>query len=111
MPLFKEIKKEIKLVRKLPYKFYYHFKDAVGKESRLMIEDWEIGQLFWKCFKRKGNEEEALKDITKKYQEEFLSKKDILLFLGTTLEFHRRKARNPFVITGVFYPPVLTRVS
>ena len=111
-PLLKEFEKEIKLIRKLPYKFYYHFKDVLGKESKLMIEDWEIGQLFWNCLRQKGNEKEALKDVAKKYQEEFLSKKDIFLFLGTTLEFHRRKARNPFVIVGVFYPPKsVTRIN
>jgi hypothetical protein len=34
------------LIAKLPYKFFYRFQDDSGKESRLMIEDWEIGQLF-----------------------------------------------------------------
>ena len=32
-----------------------------------MIEDWEIGQLFWNCLRQKGNEKEALKDVAKKY--------------------------------------------
>ena len=105
LPLLSELKREIKLLPKLPYKFYYYFKDSLGKRSKLMIEDWEIGQLFWNCLKRKENEKEALKDVIKKYKEEFLTIKDILLFLGTTLEFHRKKARNPFVIIGVFYPP------
>jgi hypothetical protein len=34
-------------IRKVPYKFYYKFQDEKGRESRLMIEDWEIGQLYW----------------------------------------------------------------
>jgi len=29
-------------ILKLPYKFYYRFTDDTGRESRLMIEDWEI---------------------------------------------------------------------
>ena len=103
--LFPELKKEIGLVNKLPYKFYYEFKDIKGKKSKLMIEDWEIGQLYWNCLRRKNNEQEAINDVIKKYKNEFLSKKDIYLFLGTTKEFHIRKAKNPYVIIGVFYPP------
>src|SRR5690606_8040572 len=37
------------LIPKLPYKFFYRFVDDAGEESRLMIEDWEIGALFWNC--------------------------------------------------------------
>ena len=103
--LFPELKQEIKLVKKLPFKFSYKFTDINGKKSRLMIEDWEIGQLYWNCLKRKNNEQDAINDVRKKYKDEFLNKKDIYLFLGTTKEFHIRKAKNPYVITGVFYPP------
>ena len=39
------------LIPKLPYKFFYRFKDETGKSSRLMIEDWEIGALYWKCLR------------------------------------------------------------
>lgn len=103
LKLFEEYKKEIKIVRKLPYKFYYHFKDDAGKKAKLMIEDWEIGQLYWNCLKRK-NKEEALKDIVEKYKKDFINNKDIYFFVGTTRQFHGW-AKNPFVIVGVFYPP------
>ena len=46
----KSQKKE--LIRKLPYKFIYKFKDDTGKESRLMIEDWEIGDLYMELFEK-----------------------------------------------------------
>ena len=106
LALFENFKKEIKLVKKLPYKFSYQFEDVKGKKSTLMIEDWEIGQLYWNCLKKSNNDEkEAIKKVKKKYKDDFLAKKDIYLFLGTTREFHRRKAKNPYVITGVFYPP------
>ena len=92
-------------IRKLPYKFYYKFIDDIGKESRLMIEDWEIGQLYWNCLKAaEGNENIALDKVREKYEKQFLEKNDILLFLGTTREWHTRRAKNPFVIIGVFYP-------
>lgn len=92
-------------IPKLPYKFYYRFEDDEGRISRLMIEDWEIGALYWNCLKStEGNESEALKKVRAKYEQEFINEKDIYLFLGTTREWHMRRAKNPFVIIGVFYP-------
>lgn len=93
-------------IKKVPSKFYYKFEDDKGKESTMMIEDWEIGQLYWNCLKRNnGDEEKAVAEVEQKYRDEFLNKKDLYLFLGTTLEWHKRKGKNPFMIIGVFYPP------
>jgi len=105
-----EVKKEFLVVDKLPYKFSYRFRDCHGRESTLMVEDWEIGALYWNCLKKtEGNENEALGLVKKRYLEDF-SKKDLFLFLGTTLKFHRW-AKNPFVIIGVFYPPVDNQIT
>lgn len=105
-----EVKKEFSYVNKLPYKFSYRFKDCTGKESTLMIEDWEIGALFWNCLEKSaGNEDKAIDLVRKKYFDEF-SDKEIFLFLGTTRQFHGW-AKNPFVIIGVFYPPVSQQYS
>lgn len=99
-----EVKKEFMIVKKLPYKFFYRFSDVNGKESRLMIEDWEIGALYWNCIESTaGDEEQALEKVKQKYWDDFC-KKDLHLFLGTTKEFHGR-SWNPFVIVGVFPPP------
>lgn len=93
------------LIRKIPWKFSYRFEDENGKVRKLMIEDWEIGALYWNCLGRaNGNEQEALRLVRQKYEEEFLTKCDVTLFLGTTLAFHAKNAPNPFVIIGVFYP-------
>ena len=43
--LFQQPENPLKVVQKLPYKFSYIFEDNQGKKSKLMIEDWEIGQL------------------------------------------------------------------
>lgn len=94
----------IKMIPKVPYKFYYKFLDKNGKQSRLMIEDWEIGQLFWNCLRTEGNETLALGKVKQKYFDDFVAKHDIYFFLGTTKEWHTRRAPNPFVIIGVFYP-------
>jgi len=105
-----EVEKEFKFVEKLPYKFKYKFRDSKGKERNLMIEDWEIGALYWNCLKScDGDESKALELVRKKYLTEFLDK-DIYLFLGTTRQFHGW-AKNPFVIIGVFYPPVDNQMS
>lgn len=105
-----EVTREFSIVDKLPYKFSYQFQDSKGKQSTLMIEDWEIGALYWNCLKQtKGNEKEAIALVRRKYWEEF-SSRDIFLFLGTTREFHGR-VKNPFLIIGVFYPPVSPQES
>ncbi len=95
-----------KVIRKLPYKFYYHFLTEGDRQPRrLMIEDWEIGALFWNCLSQTdGNEEEAKRLVQQKYFDKFVHENDLYLFLGTTLLNHN-VARNPFVIIGVFYPP------
>ncbi|MFZ1687491.1 MAG: hypothetical protein WAU70_08725 [Flavobacteriales bacterium] len=116
-PMYKELRKQTdlfapedrvepkELIRKIPWKFSYRFEDDTGKVRKLMIEDWEIGALYWKCMATSGgNEKEALRLVRLKYEKEFLSKCDITLFLGTTLEFHAKSAPNPFLIIGVFYP-------
>lgn len=93
------------LVPKLPYRFSYRFRDEDGAESKLMIEDWEIGALYWNCLRdAEGDEVVAVAKVRQKY-ESLAAERDVHLFLGTTLQYHRRKVLNPFVIVGVFYPP------
>lgn len=94
-----------KVVRKLPYKFYYHFLTDDNKLRKLMIEDWEIGALFWHCLSQTDGDEEAAKQLVReKYFDHFVQEKDLHLFVGTTFLNHNI-APNPFVIIGVFYPP------
>jgi hypothetical protein len=103
--LFSQDKAPEILIPKLPYKFYYRFKDDSGKSRRLMIEDWEIGALYWKCLKAsEGDEKQALEKVRQRFEYEFINKKEIYFFLGTTRQWHMRRSKNPFVIIGVFYP-------
>jgi hypothetical protein len=107
--LFGDSREYLKIVKKLPYKFFYEFEDCRGTRSRLMIEDWEIGALFWNCMEsHEGNEVEALRDVHNKYYTQYAMNKDVYLFLGTTLKWDRR-GRNPFLIIGVFAPPFKTQ--
>lgn len=92
------------VVRKLPYEFSYAFKDDAGKQATLMIEDWELGQLYWNCLKRhEGNEAKACADVKQKYFNDFAKTKDLHLFLGTTQTYHL-VSPNPFLVIGTFHP-------
>jgi len=87
------------IIDKLPYKFSYVFEDINGKQSTLIVEDWELGALFWKY----SNENEAIEKVKGKYKK-IAKENDVYLFLGTT-KLNHYISRNPFVIIGVFYPP------
>lgn len=92
------------IVKKLPYTFHFKFQDIKGKESNMMIEDWEVGALFWNCLRRYGNEETAIEKVRAKYFDDFAKTKDLYFFLGTSLVSHARKFNNPFMIIGTFHP-------
>lgn len=98
--------KERSVIAKLPYKYSYKIlSDGDKKPRKLMIEDWELGALYWNCLRQaNGDEEEANRRVKQKYFNEFCSQKDLYLYLGTTKQFHL-VAPNPFMIIGVFYPP------
>ena len=99
------------VVNKLPYTFKFKFEDENGKVSNMMIEDWETGQLFWKCLaKHEGNEARAIQDVKNKYFEDFAKTKDLHFFLGTSALFHYT-SHNPFMIIGTFQPKIETQYS
>jgi len=102
--LFKNSDNPFEVVQKLPYKFSFKFSSSDGIVRTLMIEDWEIGALYWNSLKRhEGDEAKACADVKSKYFDDFVKTKDLYLFLGTTREFHLI-ASNPFVIIGTFHP-------
>jgi len=105
--LFQNAENPFDVVNKLPFKFSYRFKDDAGTISKLMIEDWEIGALYWKMLaKYDGHDREtkACEDVRKKYWDDFALTKDMHLFLGTVYESHVKNYPNPFVIIGTFHP-------
>ncbi len=97
---------KFEVVKKLPYKFKFRFKDNQGQVSNMMIEDWEAGQLFWNCLARhEGNEQKAIDDVRKKYFDDFAKTKDLHFYLGTTQKNHY-VSHNPFMIIGTFHPKI-----
>jgi len=110
--LFKETSKCFNVVRKLPYKFRYHFADINGHERKIMISDWEIGMLYWNELKRhEGDEQTAIASVKKKYLEQLVDNRDIHFFMGTTQQWDARNAPNPFMIIGVFSPPKILQTA
>lgn len=104
LKLFENSDNPFEVVDKLPYKFSYKFIDETNRESTMMIEDWEIGALYWNCLRRhEGNEAKACEDVKKKYFDDFAKTKDLYLYLGTTQQ-HHFVAPNPFIIIGTFHP-------
>ena len=74
-----------------------------------MVEDWEIGALYWNCLDNaEGDEDAAIEAVKAKYLKEF-SSRNVYFFVGTTLKYHGW-ASNPFVIIGVFYPPAVKQL-
>lgn len=70
-----------------------------------MIEDWELGALFWNCLDRaKGDEEQACKKVKEKYFDYMYKERDLYFFMGTT-KVHHYVSPSPFIIIGAFYPP------
>lgn len=109
LTLFEADQRDFKEMPKLPYKFSYKFIDDKGRKSTLMIEDWEIGQLYWNCVKN-DSEKVALEKVKQKYLDDFAKTKDLYLFLSTTLQFHKI-GLNPFIVIGTFHPPHIIQNS
>jgi len=94
-----------KVVNKLPFNFSYIFTTEDGIKRKIMIEDWELGALYWNCWKKaKGDEIEACKKVKEKYLDYMWHERDLYFFMGTTKQFHN-VSPNPFIIIGTFYPP------
>ena len=94
-----------KVVKKIPYKFSYVFTTEDQIKRTLMIEDWELGALYWKCLKdAEGDEKIACQKVKEKYLDYMCNKRDLYFFMGTTFKFHN-VSPNPFLIIGTFYPP------
>lgn len=100
---------EFEVVNKLPYKFSFEIEDDAGQYSKMMIEDWETGMLYWNSLRHhEGDEYKACEDVRNKYFNDFALTKDYYFILGTTKNFHY-VAPNPFVIIGDFRPKYISQ--
>lgn len=88
--------------RKIPFKFQYKFScdDPRCKGHQTMIEDWEVGALYWKCVDAGATPREACVKVKQKFLEELCAtEKDTHFYVGTILAYPRT-----WVIIGVYWP-------
>lgn len=96
------------VMKKLPYKFSYRFTDIKNKEMILPVEDWQLASLYWKLVKKHPGpqgEGKAIREIRKKYLQEYARNSDLHFFLGTAQQVHA-SSKQPFTIVGLFQPTV-----
>lgn len=90
--------------RKVPFKFRYRFEcdDARCKGHEMMIEDWEVGALFWNVVDKGASHEEGAQKAREKFLEELCGPdKDTHFFVGTVLAHP-----DAWVVIGVFWPTI-----
>jgi hypothetical protein len=96
--------------KKVPFKFHYIFEcdDSRCKgKHRMMIEDWEVGSLYWRVVAKGANNEEAAQEVKKKFLGQICGPdRDTHFFVGTILSHP-----NTWVIIGVFWPKVAPKES
>lgn len=101
--LFEYRQKTLAPPRKVPFKFHYCFEcdDPRCRGHRMMIEDWEVGALFWKMVDLGSSHEEASRKVRHKFLNDLCGPdKDTYFFVGTVL------AHGTWVVIGVFYPKI-----
>ena len=86
---------------KIPYRFSYHFKctEQSCKGHKMMIEDWETGQLYRRMRDKFNNEEIACQKVKEKFYDTICGKdRDTYFYVGTTLRF------GTWIVIGTFWP-------
>lgn len=89
--------------RKVPFKFSYRFAcdDPTCKGDHcMMIEDWEVGALYWKLRDKGASESEATSGVKRKFLDEICSPRNDLHFYVGTIAAHPKS----WVIIGTFWP-------
>ncbi len=88
--------------RKVPWKFTYCFAcdDPRCKGThRMMIEDWEVGALYWREVDRGKSPRDAAESVRHRFLHELCAPdKDTRFYVGTIL------AHGTWVVIGVFWP-------
>jgi hypothetical protein len=90
-------------LRKVPFKFQYRFEcdDArCHRNHKMMIEDWEVGALYWKCVDAGATPDEAARKVKHKFLDEICSPENDTYFYVGTVFAHPKS----WVIVGAYYP-------
>jgi len=97
--LIGDYKIEVRPIEHIPFIFRYVFKcnDSRCNGHKMLVEDWEILEL-WRKVKEKKGIEGANKAVKKKCLEQ-LTKRDLHFIIGTESKY------NKWLIIGLYYPP------
>lgn len=88
--------------RKVPFKFHYLFScdDARCQGHKMMIEDWEVGRLFWRLVDQGGEHRAAAEKVREKFFHDLCGPdKETYFYVGTVLAHPKS-----WVVIGLFYP-------
>jgi hypothetical protein len=103
--LFEYRQKTLVPPRKVPFKFHYCFECAdqrCKRNHKMMIEDWEVGALFWKMVDKGCSHIEASQKVRDKFLNDLCGPdKDTHFYVGTILAHPKT-----WVVIGVFYPKI-----
>jgi hypothetical protein len=96
--------------RKVPWKFQYKFvcddPRCKGNHQK-MLEDWELGALYWNCIDAGASPDEACQKVKQKYLDQICaSDRDTHFYVGTILAHPKS-----WVIIGVFWPKKAAALS
>jgi hypothetical protein len=100
--LWEERTKTLEPPRKMPFKFQYRFEcdDSRCRGHETMIEDWEVGALYWRLVDGGATPDEAAAKVRHKFLDELCgADRDTHFFVGTILAHPKS-----WVVIGVFYP-------
>lgn len=105
--LFESRKNTMEPPRKVPYKFHYLFEcddTRCHRNHRMMIEDWEVGALFWRLVDKGESHQSAAEKVRKKFLDAVCAPdKDTYFYVGTVLAHPKS-----WLILGAFYPKKTT---
>jgi hypothetical protein len=91
--------------RKVPYKFHYRFEcddPRCNRNHEMMIEDWEVGALYWKLVDGGESAPSAAEKVKKKFLTEICGPdRDTHFYVGTVLAHPKS-----WVVIGTFYPKI-----
>jgi hypothetical protein len=89
--------------RKVPFKFQYKFScDDVrcNGKHQMMIEDWEVGALYWNCIDEGATPIEASQKVKQKFLNQICASDRVTHFYVGTVLAHPKS----WVIIGTFWP-------
>jgi len=91
--------------RKVPFKFSYRFEcndSRCNGKHKMMIEDWELGRLYWRLVDKGNSPEMAANKVRDKFLNEICgSDKNTYFYVGTILSHPKS-----WVVIGLFYPKI-----